>query len=150
MPFSLFFFFSHSVKYFTHTELKIGLTTHAWHIESAQEITGARSAYIRCKREKWKTAKMENKQLGKKKAATTSLDKVIFSRQCEGDPGDNGLGWCGKSPPERAVPSPWKQILSQGTSNANLNEMSHPRERNRYTSLQKRESEGFLSQQKKY
>lgn len=36
---------------------KIGPITHAWHIESAQEITDARSAFIRCKREKRRSGK---------------------------------------------------------------------------------------------
>lgn len=107
------------------THLKIGPTTHAWHIESAREITGAGSAFIRCKRKKCKAVKMESKQVGKK-TETTSLDMVIFSRPCVCDPRDNGTGWCGKSSSECTAPSPWKQIMSQETSNANLNEISHP------------------------
>lgn len=35
-------------------------------------------------------------------------------------------GW--KSPPECVVSSPWKQIMSQGTSNAAHNEISYPAE----------------------
>lgn len=70
---------------------------------------------------------MESKQVGKKTEAT-SLDMVIFSRPCVCDPRDNGIRCCGKSPSECTVPSPWKQIISQETSNANLNEISHPGE----------------------
>ncbi len=69
------------------------------------------------------------------------------------DPRDNGSGRWGKSPSECTVPSPWKQIMSQAASNANLNEMFHPGEcRIVYEPmpLTAKESEGFLSQQKKY
>lgn len=92
-----------------------------------------------------------NKQVGKK-TEMISLNMVLFSRLCVCDSRDIGISWCGKSPMERTVPSPWKLIMAQETTNAILNEMSHPGEchMNQCPSLRMAESEGFLSQQKKY
>lgn len=74
-----------------------------------------------------------------------SVDVLIFSRPCACDPRDNDFGSCGKSPSECTVLSPWKQIMSQETSNASLNEISHPGEYHIYEPAIERVRRIFVS-----